>query len=572
MSKSLDQNPLSKSTGDETFANAPTLEQGLQQPQTASATQADDKETLKASANAIDIPGDHPVIDDATARSDGGNPFQQECGLNSSIWQLYQDKARSVDEHLKESHNSGLDSLLIFAGLFSAVLSAFLIEARKGLQPDPQATTNALLEALLQSHSGAPQTYNPPTFKPSLSFKVVNGLWFCSLFFSLLSALGASLAKSWVADYAQVQHKPNAEDAYHRHLRFLGISSWHLTDIVTSLPILLHIAFFLFGFGLAILLFGDYVPIGAITLVLTVVALMLYLGTATVSVFYPDCPYQTPLTTFLIRLLAWILKSKQQTLSLSNISKAQLLLWLHDICLGSTEMDQVIIAIAGLDQSPDVQDVLHHSRFAETLCDGLSSVNTQPAMVANMLSLKAYFYVILHLLRTGFPHIGDDNEQYVKSLLVQLVTQGGPLYDCSSLPADFQEVAICIKAQILLCYPEIPRDQVFKITIPLYLKSVTQEAHQKMLQEVHLLGLATNQKVLSQLHGEQKMLRFNAYKQVEEMAKENNAIVIGYSLVVNEIYTSIPSMFVKKLKTLKHLLHKYRMYIILIQKLELNQN
>ncbi|KAF8802923.1 hypothetical protein BYT27DRAFT_7058061, partial [Phlegmacium glaucopus] len=153
------------------------------------------------------------------------------------IWQLYQEKARNVDVHMKESHNSGLDSLLIFAGLFSAVLSAFVIEANHRLQEDPQATTNALLEALLQSQNGLIHTYNPPAVKPSPSFKIVNGLWFCSLTFSLLSALGASLAKSWIADYAQVQHKPNAEDAYQRHRRFLGISSWHLTDVITSLPI-----------------------------------------------------------------------------------------------------------------------------------------------------------------------------------------------------------------------------------------------------------------------------------------------------------------------------------------------
>ncbi len=54
---------------------------------------------------------------------------------------------------------------------------------------------------------------------------MVTGIWFCSLFFSLLGALGASLVTSWVAKYAQVELKDeikaNAKDAYHRHLRFL---------------------------------------------------------------------------------------------------------------------------------------------------------------------------------------------------------------------------------------------------------------------------------------------------------------------------------------------------------------
>lgn len=145
-----------------------------------------------------------------------------------------------------------------------------------GLRPDAQATTNALLEALLLAQSGSSATYNSPPFAPILSSRFINGLWFCSLSFSLLSALGASLAKSWVADYAQVQHKPNAEDAYRRHLQFLGISGWHLTDVITSLPIFLHISFFLFAFGLSILLLGEYTPVGAINLI-TVIALVLYI-------------------------------------------------------------------------------------------------------------------------------------------------------------------------------------------------------------------------------------------------------------------------------------------------------
>jgi hypothetical protein len=85
--------------------------------------------------------------------------------------------------------------------------------------------------------------------------------------------------------------KANEKDAYQRHLRFgvLGMSDWHVDDLIASLPILLHISFFPFFFGLVVMLLG----IDKSVLVLTSVALILYLGAAAVPALYHDCPYKT---------------------------------------------------------------------------------------------------------------------------------------------------------------------------------------------------------------------------------------------------------------------------------------
>ncbi|TEB27433.1 hypothetical protein FA13DRAFT_1736559 [Coprinellus micaceus] len=77
-----------------------------------------------------------------------------------------------------------LDALLVYAGLFSAVLAAFLIETRKDLQED---VLDEILQELRQSDE---------PFEATVIAKWVNGLWFASLSLSLASALFVILAKA----------------------------------------------------------------------------------------------------------------------------------------------------------------------------------------------------------------------------------------------------------------------------------------------------------------------------------------------------------------------------------------
>ena len=246
-----------------------------------------------------------------------------------------------------------------------------------------------LLLAFLHTQSGSPVTFNLPPFKPTLSSQFIYGLWFCSLSFSLFSALGASLGKSWLAEYAQIQHKPNANDANERHRRYIGISNWHLVDVIIFLPILLHTAFLLFACGLIIFLFGDNKALGAIILFLTTAAFTFYLGTAIAPLVDPDCPFRTPLTSFLVRIRSWLFNSKHASpQELSMVSKAKMLLWLQDLCQEGPDIDQIIPAIAGLDRSTGVQQLLESSSLSTMLPARLSSTDFNPKF------LKEYLFVI----------------------------------------------------------------------------------------------------------------------------------------------------------------------------------
>ncbi|KAJ7229339.1 hypothetical protein C8J57DRAFT_1092609 [Mycena rebaudengoi] len=163
--------------------------------------------------------------------------------------------AKDFDKNLAEFFNSDLDSLLIFAGLFSAILSAFFIEVRKGLQEDLLSVTNNLLVVLIQGqHNSSEGPILPPsTFVPTPATRWVNGLWFVSLVFSLVSALGASVAKGWVTQFSSTVSGSSWLDARLHFKRLHALKRWHLKLIIRSLPILIHNAFFLFAAGLVLL-------------------------------------------------------------------------------------------------------------------------------------------------------------------------------------------------------------------------------------------------------------------------------------------------------------------------------
>ncbi|KAJ6563872.1 hypothetical protein B0H19DRAFT_904102, partial [Mycena capillaripes] len=59
---------------------------------------------------------------------------------------VYISEAEKYDKGLVESWKNDMEGMLIFAGLFSASLPAFLIESYKTLTPDPGATTNLLIQ------------------------------------------------------------------------------------------------------------------------------------------------------------------------------------------------------------------------------------------------------------------------------------------------------------------------------------------------------------------------------------------------------------------------------------------
>ncbi|KAJ7107724.1 hypothetical protein C8R44DRAFT_537455, partial [Mycena epipterygia] len=92
------------------------------------------------------------------------------------------------------------------AGLFSASLTAFIIESYKTLTLDTGDSTVHLLNQISQQLAAAAnrstfQASEPLPFNPPTTSLVCNALWFISLGLSLTRALVTTLLEQWARDF-----------------------------------------------------------------------------------------------------------------------------------------------------------------------------------------------------------------------------------------------------------------------------------------------------------------------------------------------------------------------------------
>jgi hypothetical protein len=169
------------------------------------------------------------------------------------------------------------------AGLFSAVLTAFIIDRSQNIQPSPaqqsahfQKQSALLLNQISQQLSslGAQVTISSnlslsdPTVTPSASDVRVNISWFMSLVSSLSAALLATLIQRWAQDYMHMfqRYSNPFEIARIRQYLHEGVKRWRMPTMVEAVPALVHISLFLFFIGLADFLLNAHAIVGKLTL------------------------------------------------------------------------------------------------------------------------------------------------------------------------------------------------------------------------------------------------------------------------------------------------------------------
>ncbi|KAK7006319.1 hypothetical protein R3P38DRAFT_1706512 [Favolaschia claudopus] len=224
----------------------------------------------------------------------------------AKIWAIYAAEAEKYDKGLVQSWKSDMDGMLIFAGLFSAVLTAFLIESYKTLNPDPVDLTVLLLTRISEqladsAHGNATNTPLPLELGdggPTRAALACNALWFLSLGLSLSCALIATLLEQWAREFLHRTDIHSAPVIRARIFSFLyhGLRRFNMHAIVDIIPLLLHLSLMLFFSGLVAFL----IPVN--TGIAIIAAVMLFVVATTYSVLtvfplrYLDSPYRTPLT------------------------------------------------------------------------------------------------------------------------------------------------------------------------------------------------------------------------------------------------------------------------------------
>jgi len=129
------------------------------------------------------------------------------------------------------------------SGLFSAVVTAFLVASYPALQPDV-STINANLTAQVatilarSTNQSEPVTPQLPAPNSHTAYLIIDGFWFLSLAFSLSCALAATLVQQWSRTYLQ-----GTEERFNLHQRvrmrtFLqrGVQKFYFTELVNALP------------------------------------------------------------------------------------------------------------------------------------------------------------------------------------------------------------------------------------------------------------------------------------------------------------------------------------------------
>ncbi|GJJ14913.1 hypothetical protein Clacol_009183 [Clathrus columnatus] len=230
----------------------------------------------------------------------------QELGDRSLVWERYQTEAKEHDKLLTEGWTGDMDVLLVFAALFSAILTAFIIEFYKQLQPDPTnaflslSSNTVVLLRCIANHTECTNLVIPnESIHISESFRWINALWFTSLTISLLVSAVAILVKQWVHAYHSGLYGNPRSYGRLRQFRYDGIKKWRISGIIRALPSLMYLAVILFFVGLLILLSNLDPAIYLLCLSICIVAGSGYLLTLILPVIDPSCPFRTPASGFL---------------------------------------------------------------------------------------------------------------------------------------------------------------------------------------------------------------------------------------------------------------------------------
>ncbi|KAI0789537.1 hypothetical protein C8Q75DRAFT_793368 [Abortiporus biennis] len=236
--------------------------------------------------------------------------------MNSSdAWRMFSKCLNQYDEEMVKGWRDEMDGLLIFAGLFSAVVTTFVVDSYKALQPDPNATTNLLLlqisnqlgsltvsNGFINSTSSTASIPNIlAAVAPSSLATNVNVLWITSLIFSLATAAVAIVIRQWLREYLILATGTPRQLARIRQYRYDMLDQWAVPSIIAILPILLQVSLALFLVGLLSQLWSLNVAVAATATVFTSFTLAFIFGTIILPVFFVNCPYRSPQATVIHR-------------------------------------------------------------------------------------------------------------------------------------------------------------------------------------------------------------------------------------------------------------------------------
>ncbi|KAJ7613643.1 hypothetical protein DFH06DRAFT_1484640 [Mycena polygramma] len=221
----------------------------------------------------------------------------------AKLWAVYVSEAEKYDRGLVESWKGDMEGLLIFAALFSSILTAFIIESYKSLNADSGDLTVQLLAQIshqlaASANGSAFDVPSPTPFSPAASSVICNVLWFISLGFSLACALIATFVQQWSRDFLHKTDMRSAPAIRARIFSYLyfGLKRFQMHSVVEIIPLLLHGSLILFFCGLVAFLIPVNIAMTVVAAAVLAIVAAVYSALTFLPLWYLDCPYRTPLS------------------------------------------------------------------------------------------------------------------------------------------------------------------------------------------------------------------------------------------------------------------------------------
>ncbi|KAI0763504.1 hypothetical protein BD413DRAFT_484052, partial [Trametes elegans] len=209
-------------------------------------------------------------------------------------------------DHVTQRWKDEMDNSLLYATLFSAILTAFNIESYKLFQQSSGGGAEAVLLVGQQSgqHSGLHDRFIPAIINragspesPLLSSSAVvllNSLWFASLILSLASTSAVLLVKQWIYELTFGLSGNSRSIAQLRQLRLESVRKWRVETFIILIPLVLQLALILFFAGLLVLLWNLDTTVASTATGLTGAFFLFIIIITIIPTIHWDCGYRSP--------------------------------------------------------------------------------------------------------------------------------------------------------------------------------------------------------------------------------------------------------------------------------------
>ncbi|KAJ6615485.1 hypothetical protein B0H10DRAFT_63719 [Mycena sp. CBHHK59/15] len=221
----------------------------------------------------------------------------------AKMWSVYVSQAEKYDKALVAGWRADMKGLLIFAGLFSGSLTAFIIESYQTLLPNSGDSTAVFLAQISRQLNASIES-SAPEFTPTTSALLCNYLWFISLGLSLTCALTATLVEQWARDFLNKSDMRPSPIQRARICSYLysGLKRFRMHVVVDLIPLLLHTSLLFFFAGLVAFLYPVNRGMTLVAAAFLGVVAFFYSALTIMPLLFADCPCRTPLSGVLWRV------------------------------------------------------------------------------------------------------------------------------------------------------------------------------------------------------------------------------------------------------------------------------